>query len=175
MRDNTVPLRPLLELPLALGRPLLKAGAPLVQPLLLAVLRRALNDSGLAAETELLAGRCLAVEVTDLGIRWRFTAGPSGLAAAPPGMPADATISGSSGAFLLLASRQEDPDTLFFRRRLGISGDTALGLAVKNLLDALEPDALPAPLRRALADAARLHRRLGSASAAPSMPGAPLQ
>jgi predicted lipid carrier protein YhbT len=28
-----------------------------------------------------------------------------------------------------------DPDTLFFRRRLAISGDTALALRLKNFLD----------------------------------------
>lgn len=42
------------------------------------------------------------------------------------------TISGNWREFLLLASRQEDPDTLFFRRRLQIDGDTELGLAVKK-------------------------------------------
>ena len=34
--------------------------------------------------------------------------------------------------------RQEDPDTLFFHRRLSIEGDTELGLLVKNLLDRIE-------------------------------------
>jgi predicted lipid carrier protein YhbT len=42
-----------------------------------------------------------------------------------------------------LVSRQEDPDTLFFLRRLMIEGDTELGLAVKNLLDSRDPDDLP--------------------------------
>ena len=55
--------------------------------------------------------------------------------------------------FLLLLARREDPDTLFFSRRLVSEGDTELGLIVKNLLDALDPDAvlsrLPAPLARA--------------------------
>jgi predicted lipid carrier protein YhbT len=34
--------------------------------------------------------------------------------------------------------RKEDPDTLFFSRRLLMEGDTELGLLVKNTLDALE-------------------------------------
>ena len=34
--------------------------------------------------------------------------------------------------------RDEDPDTLFFARRLTIEGDTELGLMVKNALDALD-------------------------------------
>lgn len=41
-------------------------------------------------------------------------------------------------AFLQLAARQEDPDTLFFNRTLSIEGDTELGLIVKNMLDAME-------------------------------------
>ena len=50
---------------------------------------------------------------------------------------------GNGREFLLRASRQEDPDTLFFRRRLMIEGDTDLGLGIKNLLDSLDPDGWP--------------------------------
>ena len=45
-----------------------------------------------------------------------------------------------SSDLLALASRAEDPDTLFFQRRLALEGDTAIGLRVKNLLDALDFD-----------------------------------
>lgn len=54
--------------------------------------------------------------------------------------PGEATIRGSLGAFRTLAERKQDPDQLFFQRRLVIEGDTELGLAVKNLLDCLEWD-----------------------------------
>ena len=50
----------------------------------------------------------------------------------------DLTISANAQDFLLLAQRQEDPDTLFFNRRLSMEGDTELGLVVKNAIDALE-------------------------------------
>jgi len=166
----------LLRAPLALGRPLLRAGTQGLQPALTAVLQRALVKSGLQQDLELLEGRCLALRIDDLGLSWRFTAGPRGLAVAPPGLAADATIAGDSAAFLLLASRQEDPDTLFFRRRLVICGDTALGLGVKNLLDALEPESLPWPARRLLQDLAWLQQRLaGSLIQQPPapMPGPP--
>ncbi|RBW48691.1 SCP2 domain-containing protein [Marinobacter sp. F3R11] len=52
--------------------------------------------------------------------------------------PGEATIRGSLSAFKTLAKRQQDPDQLFFQRRLVIEGDTELGLALKNLLDSLE-------------------------------------
>ncbi|KPP98796.1 SCP2 sterol-binding domain-containing protein [Marinobacter sp. HL-58] len=54
--------------------------------------------------------------------------------------PGEATIRGSLGAFKTLAERRQDPDQLFFQRRLVIEGDTELGLGLKNLLDSLEWD-----------------------------------
>lgn len=52
--------------------------------------------------------------------------------------PGEATIRGSLSAFRTLAERQQDPDQLFFQRRLVIEGDTELGLRLKNLLDSVE-------------------------------------
>lgn len=54
--------------------------------------------------------------------------------------PWDVRISGKLADFWLLASRKEDPDTLFFSRALTIEGETEAGLYLKNLLDALEFD-----------------------------------
>jgi predicted lipid carrier protein YhbT len=50
----------------------------------------------------------------------------------------EATIRGGWREFLCLATRREDPDSLFFQRRLIIEGDTELGLTLKNLLDGCE-------------------------------------
>lgn len=52
----------------------------------------------------------------------------------------DVRIAGTLADLLRLASRAEDPDTLFFQRRLTLEGDTETGLLIKNLLDALEFD-----------------------------------
>ncbi len=73
--------------------------------------------------------------------------------------PADVTISGRLEDFIALASRQEDPDTLFFARRLAMEGNTEDGLYVKNLLDAFDFD-LEAHLRAVVGDplVARLAR-----------------
>lgn len=56
----------------------------------------------------------------------------------------DLSISGKVYAFLMLGTRKEDADTLFFRRQLKSEGDTELGLFVKNFLDGLEPQTLAA-------------------------------
>lgn len=66
------------------------------------------------------------------------------------------TIRGDWHDFLLLASRYEGPDTLFFRRRLVTEGDTELGLVVKNLLDSLDPEHLPPWLRNVVERAGRV-------------------
>jgi predicted lipid carrier protein YhbT len=50
----------------------------------------------------------------------------------------------------MIAARKQDPDTLFFQRRLVIEGDTELGLYVKNLMDAIELEQMPKALRMLL-------------------------
>ncbi|AOE60861.1 SCP2 sterol-binding domain-containing protein [Pseudomonas corrugata] len=104
-----------------------------------------LRDGGF----DVLRDRWLCLRVPDLGLRWYLTLGRGGLRIAERA-EAQVTISGNWREFLLLASRQEDPDTLFFRRRLVIEGDTELGLALKNLIDSLDPDVLPPWLWRNL-------------------------
>ena len=98
-----------------------------------------------------LVGRRYVIRVKDVGLSLRFTVTARGFA--PDNGTPDLVISASARDFLLLLSRREDPDTLFFSRRLVSEGDTELGLTVKNLLDALDPEAvlrqLPAPLARA--------------------------
>ena len=59
---------------------------------------------------------------------------------------ADLSFSANLSAYLQLLNRQEDPDTLFFKRELEITGDTELGLLVKNMLDAIELPKLPVGL-----------------------------
>lgn len=98
-----------------------------------------------------LVGRRYAIRVKNLGLNLRFTVTQSGFK--PDSGAPDLTITASARDFLLLLARREDPDTLFFSRRLVSEGDTELGLTVKNLLDALDPEAvlghLPTPLARA--------------------------
>ncbi len=62
---------------------------------------------------------------------------------------ADLAFAANLSAYLQLLARQEDPDTLFFKRELEITGDTELGLIVKNMLDAVEwPSLRQLPLLR---------------------------
>jgi O2-independent ubiquinone biosynthesis accessory factor UbiT len=87
---------------------------------------------------QLLLNKKLRIHVRDAGLTFDFTCTGEGFAARNGGGPADLTIAASAYDFLQLAQRREDPDTLFFSRRLSMEGDTELGLVVKNALDALE-------------------------------------
>jgi len=60
-----------------------------------------------------------------------------------PDREPDLAFAANLSAFLQLLARQEDPDTLFFNRELEITGDTELGLIIKNMLDAVEWPKLP--------------------------------
>lgn len=97
-----------------------------------------------------LAGRWLGVSVAGTGLTLRFTLTGTQLSCETGTDRADVTIQGEPQALLLLATGREDADTLFFQRRLRISGDTELGVAVKNTLDAYGPTVLPAMLQIAL-------------------------
>ncbi len=87
---------------------------------------------------ELLLGRKLRLRVTDAQLTFDFEWLNGRFSACQNKGAADLTISASAYDFLLLARRQEDPDTLFFSRRLAMEGDTELGLLVKNTIDAIE-------------------------------------
>jgi O2-independent ubiquinone biosynthesis accessory factor UbiT len=94
-----------------------------------------------------LTGRLVCLRVTDGGLTLKFTLTEKGFRPAVSSAKPDLMISARARDFIALALREEDPDTLFFSRRLLMEGDTDLGLLVKNTLDAvdwprLDPEAL---------------------------------
>lgn len=134
-------------------------GSVLAAAALNRVVRSHLPDDVCAA----LNGRKLRIRVRDGGVAFDFTWRSGRFAALAAGQQPDLEIAASARDFVALARREEDPDTLFFSRRLAMEGDTELGLLVKNTLDAIDaplPElarhALPAWLRNALDRAAHL-------------------
>lgn len=107
---------------------------------LASTLNRLFADPLREGELDFLDARSLRIRVSDLRLTLDLTLRDGRLADADTAMPPDLSITGSLHAFLLLATRREDTDTLFFQRRLCTEGDTELGLALKNFLDALEPE-----------------------------------
>ena len=88
-----------------------------------------------AGSLDFLEKRRVSVSVDDLGFFWAITAEGGKIRTLAAGTETEATIRGKALDLLLLASRLEDADTLFFQRRLVMTGDTALGLQIRNLLD----------------------------------------
>lgn len=146
--------------PFVVPRPIARANAALPRTPPAAALCLALNlarDRVFPADVlRALEARRLQIRVLDAGLTLDFTVLRGWfLPWVAPGEP-DLVIAATAHDFLQLALRKEDPDTLFFARRLVMQGDTGLGLLVKNTLDAAD---FPAPT---LADLAphRVLRRL---------------
>jgi len=97
-----------------------------------------LGDTLRSEAMQPLQGKLISIRVTDAGVAFYFFLSPKGLVACRRNREPDLTISASAHDFLMLALRKEDPDTLFFSRRLCMEGDTELGLLAKNTLDAME-------------------------------------
>jgi predicted lipid carrier protein YhbT len=96
-----------------------------------------------------LIGKFVRINVLDMGLMLNFRVGRKGFSPAGSNASPDLSISADLQDFVLLVCRREDPDTLFFSRRLLVEGDTELGLAAKNTLDAMEfPEiSFPSPAR----------------------------
>jgi predicted lipid carrier protein YhbT len=104
-------------------------------------------------------GRRFCVHVRDAGLKLYFSIHADGFRAEGNGL-SDVTFTATMADFARLALRLEDPDTLFFNRRLLIEGDTDLGLTVKNMLDAVELEtaaaSMPAGFGRVVLNLRRL-------------------
>jgi len=105
---------------------------------------------------DFMRGRRLGIEVSDLQLRWVLEL-HDGRLRVGDGIP-EASVRGSATDLLLLASRLEDADTLFFQRALELTGDTELGLTTRNLLERLPWESVPLGLRIALNRGARFAR-----------------
>jgi len=110
-----------------------------------AVLNRVFTDALREGELDYLLGRSVRIHVRDMQLTFCITLQQGRLVASRVRNMPDLSITGTLHAFLLLAARCEDTDTLFFQRRLRMEGDTELGLEVKNFLDGLDVDSLWLP------------------------------
>lgn len=86
-----------------------------------------------------LQDKSVCIRVTDARLAFFLGANRRGFVARRFSPVPDLTIGACARDFLKLAMREEDPDTLFFGRRLHMEGDTELGLLIKNLLDSVDP------------------------------------
>lgn len=125
------------------------------------VLNRVFERLLAEGELDFLEGKVLRIAVDDAGIEYRLTKTGDRMAAVDRQRKVDASIAGSVYDFMVLATRREDHDSLFFQRRLRMEGDTEVGLQLKNLLDSLDYAVpLPPVLQAAGERAVDLYQRL---------------
>lgn len=129
--------------PSFVAMPLAAVPSPLKSAALGTILNRLFADALIRGELDFLEGRVVNVIVPDAGVRFSICSVSGLLQVGDAGPEPDLEFRGSAHAFLDLASGAEDSDTLFFRRRIMTSGDTELGLYLKNFLEGLEPASLP--------------------------------
>lgn len=98
-------------------------------------------------ELNFLQGKVLQISIEDAGIQYKLSLDEDRLIPATDNQKPDIQLDGTVYDYLLLASRKEDTDALFFSRRLKMQGDTELGLYVKNFLDGLDMDTHKIPAR----------------------------
>ncbi len=94
---------------------------------------------------DFLQQKIICIKIEDAGIEYHFSLNKNKLVTTDSKHPPDLVLQGTIYNYLLLASRQEDADALFFSRRLSMQGDTELGLFVKNFLDGMDMDSHKVP------------------------------
>jgi len=108
-------------------------------------------------ELEFLRDRQLEIVVADLDYRFYLTLKNSEiLVTGQIAQKPDVTFSGQMDALMSLVLRTQDPDTLFFQRQLLVTGDTEMGLELKNMLDDFDLEQLPLPIQQVMTFYTRL-------------------
>ena len=138
---NTAPQPPLTRPFSRLVSRLPHPGSAVFAKVLNAILRRDLPQDVYLQ----LIGRHVEISVSDWGVRFRVGVSSERFTPLPHNAVADLSVTATARDFALLASGDEDGDTLYFDRRVVVEGDTELALLIKNTLDAL-----PAPKTRKL-------------------------
>lgn len=106
-------------------------------------LKRSVNNG----ELDFLANKVVKIYVTDMDFMFLVSLRHKKIHVSLHETLFDASVSAKYFDFLRLIIGTADPDTLFFRRRLALSGDTELALFLKNFLDTQQvSEHLPKPL-----------------------------
>jgi len=122
------------------------------QKVWLGVLSKMLAEPLRDGDLDCLQQSWLQIEVVDIKVSWYFTL-IAGKLSMQVQQPLDflqskhCSISGELMDLIRLVNRQQDPDTLFFQRRLQLTGDTELGLEIRNVLDAIDIDDFSAKVK----------------------------
>ncbi|KKO46770.1 sterol-binding protein [Arsukibacterium ikkense] len=131
-------------LPLMLRQLTCCAPALMQRSLLQLALNRFFQPELAGGELSFLQGKTVLISVTDLNLEFGISLHGKQLQVQLKPAQQHLLLKAELADFVAMISNNTDPDTLFFRRRLQMLGDTELGLYCKNLLDSIGPARLPA-------------------------------
>ncbi len=94
-------------------------------------------------ELQFLVERRITVAVSDAHLEFSLTVLEDKLIVGPALPDPELRIQSTIYSLMQLATGTEDSDTLFFRRHLKMTGDTELGLFIKNFLEGISIETLP--------------------------------
>jgi O2-independent ubiquinone biosynthesis accessory factor UbiT len=114
----------------------------MLKPILQVLLNQLFKQQIKAGDLDFIKNKWVRILVTDMDFSFDISMAKNAtkpqLVVDFKSKKADLIFSSHSDYLLLLALNKIDPDTLFFQRKLGIQGDTELGLHIKNLLASLD-------------------------------------
>lgn len=121
--------------------------APVMELFLNTAVNHLLQKERQQNELDFLIGQVARVEITDLNFNFSFTLVGQKIVIKVPAQSGDATLRSDQDSMLKILHGEVDPDTLFFRRKLLITGDTELGLYIKNMIDTIDlTQRIPKPI-----------------------------
>lgn len=125
--------------------------APVMELFLNTGVNHLLKEERQKNELDFLKNQVARVEITDLDFNFSFTLVNQKLVIKVPAEAGDATLRSDQESMLKILHGEVDPDTLFFRRKLLITGDTELGLYIKNMIDTIDlTKRIPKPIMHLL-------------------------
>ncbi|MCW8878593.1 MAG: SCP2 sterol-binding domain-containing protein [Kangiellaceae bacterium] len=120
------------------------------------VLNRLLKDPISSGLFDFLDGRVIGIHISDADIYASISAKKNSLhcihISSEECLQNEANLTINTVDAIKLINQEVDPDTLFFKRRLKISGNTELAHWVKNTIDSIDPEIIPILLRQLLAE-----------------------
>ena len=132
-------------LPSPLSLPLRAIPSFIHNKALVAMLNRIFHQDLEEGELDFLQDKIVHITIEDAGIEYQLSLNENKLIPGDRNQTPDLFLKGTLHDYMLLASRREDTDALFFSRRLHMQGDTELGLYVKNFLDGMDMDSHKIP------------------------------
>ncbi len=133
----------------------------ILEQVIASALNHLLGSELSAGELDFLERKLATVNIRDLDFSFTVTAYDKRIKVMIPAQISEVTLRTDQQSLLEMLHNEVDPDTLFFQRRLLITGNTELGLYLKNFIDSLElMGRIPAPVMKLISSIHKQSQRL---------------